>query len=125
MFDAYGKIYKYEGFSGLYKGFWISSFQIVSGKLIICLHLIVVIYYAILGVCYLSVYETVRHILFTNNVKDSRLVALLSGAGASVVGQSIIVPFDVVSQHMMMTGIHSNVDKVFICNIINIKLFNY
>lgn len=33
MFDAYGKILRYEGFSGLYKGFWVSSVQIVSGKL--------------------------------------------------------------------------------------------
>lgn len=33
MFDAYGKILKYEGFSGLYKGFWVSSVQIFSGTL--------------------------------------------------------------------------------------------
>lgn len=32
MIDAYCKIMKYEGVSGLYKGFWISSVQIVSGK---------------------------------------------------------------------------------------------
>lgn len=31
MFDAYIKIFRYEGFSGLYKGFWVSSVQIVSG----------------------------------------------------------------------------------------------
>lgn len=33
MFDAYGKIYRYEGFSGLYRGFWISSVQIISGNI--------------------------------------------------------------------------------------------
>lgn len=35
MFDAYVKIFRYEGFTGLYKGFWVSSVQIVSGKLLI------------------------------------------------------------------------------------------
>lgn len=34
MFDAYGKILRDEGISGLYRGFWVSSVQIVSGKLI-------------------------------------------------------------------------------------------
>lgn len=37
MIDAYGKIYKSEGVSGLYRGFWISSVQIVSGKSILYL----------------------------------------------------------------------------------------
>lgn len=32
MLDAYIKIFRYEGFSGLYKGFWVSSVQIVSGN---------------------------------------------------------------------------------------------
>lgn len=32
MIDAYCKILKYEGVSGLYRGFWISSMQIVSGN---------------------------------------------------------------------------------------------
>ncbi|KAF7282321.1 hypothetical protein GWI33_002894 [Rhynchophorus ferrugineus] len=85
MFDAYGKIYKYEGFSGLYKGFWISSVQIVS------------------GVFYISTYEGVRHLLSKKNV-DSRLRALVAGGCASLVGQTIIVPFDVLSQHLMMMG---------------------
>ncbi|XP_066147565.1 solute carrier family 25 member 44 [Euwallacea fornicatus] len=85
MFDAYGKIYKYEGISGLYKGFWISSVQIVS------------------GVFYISTYEGVRHLLAQKNV-DSRLRALVAGGCASLVGQTIIVPFDVLSQHLMMIG---------------------
>ncbi|XP_060516524.1 solute carrier family 25 member 44 [Cylas formicarius] len=88
MFDAYGKIYKYEGVSGLYKGFWISSVQIVS------------------GVFYISTYEGVRHLLKKQNV-DSRLRALVAGGAASLVGQTIIVPFDVLSQHLMMMGIAS------------------
>lgn len=85
MFDAYGKIYRYEGFSGLYRGFWISSVQIVS------------------GVFYISTYEGVRHLLAQKNV-DSRARALVAGGCASLVGQTIIVPFDVLSQHLMMMG---------------------
>ncbi|CAG9768339.1 unnamed protein product [Ceutorhynchus assimilis] len=85
MLDAYGKIYRYEGVSGLYRGFWISSVQIVS------------------GVFYISTYEGVRHVLAQKNI-DSRLRALAAGGCASLVGQTIIVPFDVMSQHLMMIG---------------------
>uniref|UniRef100_A0A6P7FR27 Solute carrier family 25 member 44 n=1 Tax=Diabrotica virgifera virgifera TaxID=50390 RepID=A0A6P7FR27_DIAVI len=88
MFDAYGKIYKYEGFGGLYRGFWVSSVQIVS------------------GVFYISTYEGVRHILHQKNVHSS-LRALVAGGCASLVGQTIIVPFDVLSQHLMMMGVNS------------------
>ncbi|XP_023310216.1 solute carrier family 25 member 44 [Anoplophora glabripennis] len=86
MFDAYGKIYKYEGFGGLYRGFWISSVQIVS------------------GVFYISTYEGVRHVLNKKNI-NSNIRAFIAGAAASLVGQTIIVPFDVLSQHLMMMGI--------------------
>ncbi|KYB27322.1 solute carrier family 25 member 44 [Tribolium castaneum] len=92
MFDAYGKIYRYEGFSGLYRGFWVSSVQIIS------------------GVFYISVYEGVRHLLAQKNI-DSRVRALIAGGSASIVGQTIIVPFDVLSQHLMMMGVQ-NGDKL-------------
>ncbi|XP_050309774.1 solute carrier family 25 member 44 [Anthonomus grandis grandis] len=85
MLDAYAKIYRHEGVSGLYRGFWISSVQIVS------------------GVFYISTYEGVRHLLAQKHV-DSRLRALVAGGCASLVGQTIIVPFDVLSQHLMMIG---------------------
>lgn len=102
MLDAYAKIYKYEGFSGLYRGFWISSVQIIS------------------GVFYISTYEGVRHVLTQHNVNNSRVKALIAGGAASLVGQTIVVPFDVISQHLMMMGIR-NSDKV-IC--FYIKLHN-
>lgn len=57
----------------------------------------------ILGVFYISTYEGVRHLLSKKNV-DSRLRALVAGGCASLVGQTIIVPFDVMSQHLMMMG---------------------
>nr|CAG4647182.1 EOG090X08ST [Megafenestra aurita]SVE92484.1 EOG090X08ST [Megafenestra aurita] len=84
--DAFRKIVKYEGFKGLYKGFWVNLFSIVSGAF------------------YVITYENVRHILQVNNVTDTRLRALIGGGCASLVGQTIIVPIDVISQHLMMIG---------------------
>ncbi|KAK3868094.1 hypothetical protein Pcinc_026485 [Petrolisthes cinctipes] len=85
-FDAFSKIFKYEGLSGLYKGFWVSAFQLVS------------------GIFYITTYETVRHFLQQQGVRDSRIRAMAGGGCASLVGQTIIVPFDVISQHMMVLG---------------------
>lgn len=85
MFDAAYKIYRSEGVRGLYKGFWISSVQIFS------------------GVFYISTYEGVRHLLTQAGAGDTTK-ALLSGGCASLVGQTIIVPFDVISQHAMVLG---------------------
>ncbi|XP_060825140.1 solute carrier family 25 member 44 [Bombus pascuorum] len=93
MLDACRKIYKVEGIGGLYRGFWISSVQTVS------------------GVFYVSTYEGMRHILGQNDVIgniDSRVKALIAGGAASLVGQTIVVPFDVLSQHLMVLGINYN-----------------
>ena len=87
MFDAYRKIYVSEGIGGLYKGFWVSTFQIVS------------------GVGYVSTYEGVRHLLKTNSIIDNNNIrALIAGGCASTVGQTFLVPFDVISQHLMVLG---------------------
>lgn len=86
MVDAWSKIYRYEGTSGLYRGFWVSTFQIVS------------------GVFYISTYEGVRHVLTRNNA-DTRVKSLVAGGCASLVGQTIVVPFDVLSQHLMVLGV--------------------
>lgn len=83
MFDCGHKIYQKEGFKGLYRGFWISSFQIVS------------------GVFYISTYEGVRHLLTQRGCGQSTK-AIIAGGTASLVGQTIIVPFDVISQHIMV-----------------------
>lgn len=84
--DAFQKIFKYEGIGGLYKGFWISTFQMVS------------------GLFYITTYESVRQFLQQKGVQDSRVRALVGGGCASLVGQTIIVPFDIISQHMMVLG---------------------
>ncbi|XP_004530709.1 solute carrier family 25 member 44 [Ceratitis capitata] len=85
MIDCAIKIYRSEGIPGLYRGFWISSVQIVS------------------GVFYISTYEGVRH-LMNEMGAGHRAKALVAGGCASLVGQTIVVPFDVISQHAMVLG---------------------
>ncbi|XP_054722718.1 solute carrier family 25 member 44-like [Uloborus diversus] len=86
-FDAFLKILKYEGACGLYRGFWINSIQMVS------------------GIGYIITYEKVRHMLtLYADIRDGRLKGLIGGGCGSLVGQTIITPFDVVSQHMMVLG---------------------
>ncbi|XP_026762121.1 solute carrier family 25 member 44 [Galleria mellonella] len=84
--DAIKKIYANEGVSGLYRGFWLSSFQIIS------------------GVFYISTYEGVRHELGKHEISP-RMKSFIAGGCASMVGQTIIVPFDVLSQHLMVLGL--------------------
>jgi len=85
-FDAFRKIIKHEGVKGLYRGFWISCFQVISGMF------------------YVSTYEGVRHMLDKNGVSNPKIKSLVGGSCASLVGQTIIVPFDVISQHLMLLG---------------------
>ena len=57
------------------------------------------------GIFYISTYEGVRHLLARQfDVHDLVIRAFVGGLCASVVGQMITVPFDVVSQHMMLIG---------------------
>lgn len=88
MIDAGCKIFKREGIGGLYRGFWISSVQIFSGS------------------CYIYTYEGVRH-LATKYGLSPASKSLLAGGCASLVGQTLIVPFDVISQHVMVLGMAS------------------
>ncbi|XP_072946712.1 solute carrier family 25 member 44 [Epargyreus clarus] len=84
--DAIRKIYRNEGVTGLYRGFWLSSFQIIS------------------GVFYISTYEGVRHELGKYEI-NPRMKSFIGGGCASIVGQTVIVPFDVLSQHLMVLGL--------------------
>jgi len=56
------------------------------------------------GLCYIGTYESVRHLSSQYNIHP-QLKTVLAGASASVVGQTIIVPFDVISQHLMLLGL--------------------
>lgn len=86
-FDAFVKIVRREGFSGLYKGFLVNTMQVVS------------------GIGYILTYEKVRDVLTKRaQIRDNRLKGLIGGGCGSLVSQTIITPFDVVSQHMMVLG---------------------
>jgi solute carrier family 25 protein 44 len=87
-FDAFSKIVRQDGMSGLYRGFMVNTMQIVS------------------GIGYLFTYETVRHLVSKyTTITDNKVKGLIAGGASSMVSQTIITPFDVVSQHIMvMTG---------------------
>ncbi|KAJ8417052.1 hypothetical protein AAFF_G00282790 [Aldrovandia affinis] len=84
-FDAFFKILRTEGVRGLYRGFMVNTFTLISGQ------------------GYITTYELVRKYVSgysTNNTVKS----LVAGGSASLVAQSITVPIDVVSQQLMMQG---------------------
>ncbi|XP_068169297.1 solute carrier family 25 member 44a [Antennarius striatus] len=84
-FDAFFKILRAEGVQGLYRGFMVNTFTLVSGQ------------------AYITTYELVRkyvsHYSPSNTVKS-----VVAGGAASLVAQTITVPIDVVSQQLMMQG---------------------
>lgn len=83
-FDAFTKILRHEGINGLYRGFVINTMQITSGFV------------------HLFSYEKVRHLAGLYGIKDTRLRGLIGGGVSALVSQTIIIPFDVISQHMMV-----------------------
>lgn len=86
-FDAFVKISRNEGMSGLYRGFWVS-----------CLHLLP-------SMTYITTYEWIRHHLSSRgDITDSRVLSFTSGGLASIVGQTFSVPIDIVTQHLMLMG---------------------
>ena len=90
--DAFRKVVQREGFRGLYKGFLFSTLGLISGQL------------------YLTTYEVVRSSL---SQYKSEVRSLVAGGCATLVGQSVTVPIDIVTQIMMMQGqiVHSTATK--------------
>ena len=82
-FDAFKKVIKHEGIRGLYRGFIVSAFGMVSGQL------------------YITTYELMRSCLHGYRTE---IKGLIGGAGATLVAQTVTVPIDIVSQIMMMQG---------------------
>lgn len=76
--------------SGLYRGFWVSSAQVLSGA------------------AYIGAYEQTRHMTAPYLQQWPEIRSMVAGGVASVFGQTIIVPFDVVSQHLMMLGLSTS-----------------
>ncbi|KAF0690103.1 Aste57867_18497 [Aphanomyces stellatus] len=85
-FDAFRKIVRQEGFLGLYKGFGASLLNIVIGNL------------------YITVYEVTNQFAMENITANPSTANFISGATASIINQTVIVPLDIVSQRMMLDG---------------------
>jgi len=83
LFDAFKKIYKYEGVRGFYKGFITNSFTILSGQI------------------YATSYEVIRSMTsdYSNFTRG-----MIAGACASFAAQTLTVPVDVISQKQMIQG---------------------
>ncbi|XP_036399748.1 solute carrier family 25 member 44-like [Megalops cyprinoides] len=84
-FDAFFKILRAEGVRGLYRGFMVNTFTLISGQ------------------AYITTYELVRKYV-SNYSSSNTLKSLVAGGSASLVAQSITVPIDVVAQQLMMQG---------------------
>ncbi|XP_017269689.1 solute carrier family 25 member 44 [Kryptolebias marmoratus] len=84
-FDAFFKILRAEGVQGLYRGFMVNTFTLISGQ------------------AYITTYELVRKYV-SQYSEDNTVKSLVAGGSASLVAQSITVPIDVVSQQLMMQG---------------------
>lgn len=84
-FDAFCKILKSEGICGLYRGFMVNTFTLISGQ------------------AYITTYELVRKYV-SNYSQDNTVKSIIAGGAASLVAQTITVPIDIVSQHLMMQG---------------------
>merc|ERR550539_2384694 len=92
-YDAGRKILQSEGVRGLYRGFLISTVQIVS------------------GLCYVSTYEVLRHALQQNNFTNKKTQAFVGGGVASILTQTIAVPLDVITQYIMLIGLVENENR--------------
>lgn len=85
--DAFYKIRKNEGVHGLYRGIGVS-----------CLH-------TMPSLIYISVYESVRQEISTKtSIQNTKVRSLVAGGLASCASQFLVVPIDVVSQHVMLAG---------------------
>ncbi|XP_019742566.1 solute carrier family 25 member 44b isoform X2 [Hippocampus comes] len=84
-FDAFVKILRAEGVRGLYRGFMVNTFTLISGQ------------------AYITTYELVRKYV-SKYSDDNTVKSVVAGGLASMVAQSITVPIDVGSQQLMMQG---------------------
>ncbi|XP_078286145.1 solute carrier family 25 member 44-like [Rhinoraja longicauda] len=83
--DAFSKILNSEGLRGLYRGFPVNVFTLISGQ------------------AYITTYELMR--MYVSHYSNNNAVkSVIAGGSASIVAQSCIMPCDVISQHLMMAG---------------------
>ncbi|CEG36880.1 mitochondrial carrier family [Plasmopara halstedii] len=91
--NAFATIFRQEGARGLYKGFSASTVNVLTGNL------------------YISVYEKTRQLFKTRTTVGEKGANFVGGAVASLASQTIVVPLDIVSQRMMLTGQGNDVRK--------------
>lgn len=85
MRHAFVEIVRQEGFTALYRGFWMTLPQISASFL------------------YSSTYERMRNLLQVQvGITNPSLVSALAGAIATPCAQMVFVPTDIVAQHMMV-----------------------
>ncbi|RLN53625.1 hypothetical protein BBJ29_004736 [Phytophthora kernoviae] len=92
-FNAFSTIFRQEGMRGLYKGFGASTANVLTGNL------------------YISVYEKSRKLFKDHSSMDEKWANFAGGASASLVSQTVVVPLDIVSQNMMLSGQGQDVRK--------------
>lgn len=84
-FDAFRRIVCSEGVRGLYSGFLVHNLAVAS------------------QMTFLTSYEMTRHILASQKICcNSRQRSFIAGGVASLVAQTVVVPVDVVSQHLQI-----------------------
>lgn len=83
--DAFCKILRTEGVCGLYRGFMVNTFTLISGQ------------------AYITTYELVRKYV-SHYSQSNTIKSIVAGGCASLVAQTITVPIDIVSQHIMLQG---------------------
>ncbi|KRY82818.1 Solute carrier family 25 member 44 [Trichinella pseudospiralis] len=98
-----------EGCRALYRGFVPNTLQMTS------------------AMTYLMLYEKIRERLAEHGVAGNHLRAFIAGAGATAGAQLILVPLDVISQHMMVAHVLSkknplDVDTSILKSPLNLKL---
>ncbi|CAH0479035.1 unnamed protein product [Peronospora belbahrii] len=92
-FNAFATIFQQEGARGLYKGFGASTVNVITGNL------------------YISVYEKSRKVFKDHTTTGEKGANFVGGAIASLISQTVVVPLDIVSQRMMLSGQGQNARK--------------
>ncbi|TDH71514.1 hypothetical protein CCR75_007505 [Bremia lactucae] len=84
--NAFATIFRQEGARGLYKGFGASTVNVLTGNV------------------YISIYEKSRKVFRDHTTVGEKGANFVGGAIASLISQTIVVPLDIVSQRMMLSG---------------------
>jgi solute carrier family 25 protein 44 len=89
--DALKTIYQLEGFKALYRSFLVYNLQIVP------------------NVIYITTFEKSREYV-SNYSQNTYFRAMVAGGISSLISQTMVVPIDVVTQHMMLIGQKSSIN---------------